>query len=113
MSDADDAVAVPFELLDPGDPVVIRWDSPRSPAEQMATGRVKELGEYRGKYGIEDGTPYVLIEPDVGDRELRVSERFGGEVESVTYTTYKSGNPMRIGALTAFEIVEESGGPEP
>lgn len=103
----ENEVEIPFDDLEEGDWVQVRWESPHSDEEQTAWGEITDFGEFIDRYGYDDGTPYIEIDPGEADRDLWISPAFGGEVESVTYTTYKNGNARRIGDLVSIEEILE------
>lgn len=102
--DVVDVAAIPFDDLEPGTNVHFRWTSPHSDEEQSASGQVSEVDHFIGEASIDDGTPFVLVDATGEDRDYRVHEALGGEVQSVTYDTVPAGNARRIGELVWFEV---------
>lgn len=106
VDDVDDDGPIPFGQIEEEARVELTWTSPHSDEEQWASGEVTDVDVFQDEYGVEDGTPYVLIDPSDEDRDLRVSPAYGGQVESVTYQTVSSGTSRRIGDLEEIQVVD-------
>lgn len=102
-------ITIPFTDLAAGDRVRFAWDNVHANDVQELEGAVAEVGEFEGKYAVDDGTPFVLVDVDGEDRDFRLSEMWGGNIESVTYDTVASGNAQSIGDLVEFEVVDDDG----